>query len=138
MDARLRELCPDGIDLYFDNVGGDILDAALAHIAQNARVVLCGGISRYNATEPPPGPKNYMNLVIQRARMEGFIVIDYADRFADAAREMTGWITGGTLTFQEDVQEGFENAPRTFLRLFEGKNVGKQLLKIAEPPLPRV
>ena len=138
VDARLRELCPDGIDLYFDNVGGDILDAALAHIAQNARVVLCGGISRYNATEPPPGPKNYMNLVIQRARMEGFIVIDYADRFADAAREMTGWITSGTLTFQEDVQEGFENAPRTFLRLFEGKNVGKQLLKIAEPPLPRV
>ena len=138
VDARLRELCPDGIDLYFDNVGGDVLDAALAHIAQNARVVLCGGISRYNATEPPPGPKNYLNLVIQRARMEGFIVIDYADRFATAAREITDWITGGKLTFQEDVQEGFENAPRTFLRLFEGKNVGKQLLKIAEPPLPRV
>ena len=131
--AGLNELCPDGINMYFDNVGGDILDAALAHIALNARVVLCGGISRYNAEEPPPGPQNYMNLIIQRARMEGFIVIDYAARFRTATQELTDWITSGKLTFQEDIQEGFENAPRTLLRLFEGKNIGKQLLKIADP-----
>ena len=138
VEARLGALCPDGINLYFDNVGGDILDAALAHIALNARAVLCGGISRYNEATPPPGPKNYMNLVIQRARMEGFIVIDYAARFGQAAQELTEWITSGRLTFQEDVQEGFENAPRTFLRLFEGKNRGKQLLQIAEPSLDRL
>ncbi len=131
--AGLNELCPDGINMYFDNVGGDILDAALAHIALNARVVLCGGISRYNAEEAPPGPQNYMNLIIQRARMEGFIVIDYAARFRTATQELTDWITSGKLTFQEDIQEGFENAPRTLLRLFEGKNIGKQLLKIADP-----
>lgn len=138
VEARLGALCPDGIHLYFDNVGGDILDAALAHIALNARVVLCGGISRYNEATPPPGPKNYMNLVIQRARMEGFIVIDYAARFGQAAQELTEWIASDRLTFQEDIQEGFENAPRTFLRLFEGKNQGKQLLKIAEPSLDRL
>ena len=119
--------------MYFDNVGGDILDAALAHIAMNARVVLCGGISRYNEAAPPPGPKNYMTLVIQRARMEGFIVIDYAAQFGQAAQEMAEWITSGKLAFQEDIQDGFENAPRTFLRLFEGQNIGKQLLKIADP-----
>ena len=138
VETRLGELCPDGIHMYFDNVGGDILDAALAHITMNARVVLCGGISRYNEAAPPPGPKNYMNLVIQRARMEGFIVIDYAAQFGQAAQEMAEWITSGKLTFQEDIQDGFENAPRTFLRLFEGQNIGKQLLKIAEPELDRM
>ena len=138
VEDRLGELCPHGIHMYFDNVGGDILDAALAHIAMNARVVLCGGISRYNEATPPPGPKNYMNLVIQRGRMEGFIVIDYAAKFGEAAQELTEWITSGKLVFQEDIQEGFENTPRTFLRLFEGKNVGKQLLKIADPNLARL
>lgn len=137
VDARLGVLCPDGIDLYFDNVGGDILDTVLAHIAHNARVVLCGGISRYNEAELPPGPKNYLNLIIQRGKMEGFLVMDYAARFPEAVQELTDWIGSGRLTFQEDIQEDFENAPRTFLRLFEGKNVGKQLLKIAEPPLLR-
>ena len=132
---RLRELCPDGIDVYFDNVGGDILDAALAQLAMRARVVLCGGIARYNDEKLAPGPSNYMNLVIQRARMEGFIIIDYVARFAEGAAELAGWLGEGQLVYAEDVQRGFENTPKTFLRLFSGKNLGKQLLKIADPPL---
>ena len=132
---RLRELCPDGIDVYFDNVGGDILDAALAQLAMRARVVLCGGIARYNDEKPAPGPSNYMNLIIQRARMEGFIVIDYGNRFAEGAAELAGWLGEGQLVYAEDVQHGFENTPKTFLRLFSGKNLGKQLLKLADPPI---
>ncbi|MBW2665353.1 MAG: NADP-dependent oxidoreductase, partial [Deltaproteobacteria bacterium] len=96
---RLRELCPDGIDVYFDNVGGDILDAALAQLAMRARVVLCGGISRYNDEKPTPGPSNYMNLIIQRARMEGFIILDYAARFAEGAAELAGWLGEDQLVY---------------------------------------
>ena len=130
--ARLRELCPDGIHIFFDNVGGEILDAVLAQIAMKARIVLCGGISRYNDEELQPGPKNYFNLILQRARMEGFILVDYYRRFAEGVQELSGWLDSGQLVHQEDIQEGFANAPRTFLRLFEGKNLGKQLLKIAD------
>jgi len=136
VDAGLRALCPKGIDVYFDNVGGPILDACLAQLAPKARVVLCGGISSYNEKEPPPGPRNYLQLIIQRARMEGFIVLDYAARFGEAVRELAGWVTAGKIRHQEDVQYGLENAPRTFLRLFSGENRGKQLLKVADPPLP--
>jgi hypothetical protein len=132
---RLRELCPDGIDVYFDNVGGDILDAALAQLAMRARVVLCGGIARYNDEKPAPGPSNYLNLVLQRARMEGFLVLDYFSRFAEGSAELAGWLGEGQLVYAEDVQHGFENAPKTFLRLFSGKNLGKQLLKLADPPI---
>jgi len=132
---RLRALCPDGIDVYFDNVGGEILDAVLAQLAIRARVVMCGGISGYNEKEPPPGPRNLMNVIIKRARMEGFIVIDYAPRFPAAAEELAGWVRAGKIAHQEDIQEGIENAPKTFLRLFEGKNTGKQLLKLADPPI---
>jgi NADPH-dependent curcumin reductase CurA len=130
---RLRELCPDGIDVYFDNVGGNILDSALALLAMRARVVLCGGIARYNDEKPAPGPANYMNLIIQRARMEGFIVLDYFSRFAEGAAELAGWLGEDQLVYAEDVQHGFENTPKTFLRLFNGKNLGKQMLKLADP-----
>ena len=133
--ARLEEECPQGINVFFDNVGGDILDAALLNMAMNGRVVLCGGISSYNEEDLPPGPKNYMQLVIRRCRMEGFIVIDYMDRAAEAAKDLSAWIASGQIKHGEDIQEGIENTPKTFLRLFEGKNKGKQLLKIAEPPL---
>jgi len=133
--ARLRELCPAAIDVFFDNVGGETLEAALAEIARGARVVLCGGISLYNAETWPPGPRNYLALLSQRARMEGFIVLDFAPRFAEAERALSSWVAAGDLVYREDVQEGFENAPKTLLRLFEGKNSGKQLLRIAEPPL---
>src|SRR5262245_23977510 len=135
--ARLKALCPNGINVYFDNVGGDILDAALANLALRARIALCGGISRYNEEQLPPGPKNYFALILQRARMEGFILIDYVSQFGEAIQELAGWVTTGQIKHEEDIQEGFENAPKTFLRLFEGKNLGKQLLKIADPPLPR-
>jgi NADPH-dependent curcumin reductase CurA len=133
--ARLGALCPEGIDVYFDNVGGEILDAALARLALRGRVVLCGGISGYNEKQPPPGPHNYLNLIIQRGRMEGFLLLDYVARFGEAVQKLAGWVREGRIVFQEDVQEGFENIPRTFLRLFEGRNLGKQLLKIADPPL---
>ena len=133
VDARIGELCPNRVDVFFDNVGGDILEAALNHINMRARVVLCGGISAYNATEVQPGPSNLMNLVIMRARMEGFIVLDYMDRVAEAAADLVGWIQSGELVHREDIQEGFENIPDTLNRLFTGKNIGKQLLKLADP-----
>ena len=132
---RLRALCPDGIDVFFDNVGGAALDAVLEQIRLRARIVLCGAISVYNAEERPPGPRNYVNLVTQRGRMEGFIVIDYLPRAAEAVRELAAWVRDGRIAYQEDIQQGFENAPRTFLRLFRSENVGKQLLKLADPPI---
>lgn len=132
VDQRIAELCPDKVDVFFDNVGGDILEAALNHLNQRARVVLCGGISSYNATEPPPGPRNLMNLVVTRSRMEGFIVIDYLDRSEQAVADLMGWLESGELVHQEDIQEDFENIPDTLNRLFTGKNIGKQLLRIAE------
>ncbi len=131
--ARLRELCPKGIDIYFDNVGGDILDAALANLAFRGRVVICGAISGYNTNEPPPGPKNYLNLLVQRGRMEGFIILDYIPRAGAAIKELGAWVAAGKLKDQVDVQVGLENAPKTLRRLFMGENRGKQLLKIADP-----
>jgi NADPH-dependent curcumin reductase CurA len=130
--ARLAQLAPQGVDVYFDNVGGDILDAVLAQIRMKARVVLCGGISAYNEVEPPPGPRNLMNLVIQRARMEGFIVIDYAARFGAAREELKRWVDAGELVHQEDIVTGIERAPEALLRLFTGKNLGKQLIQVGK------
>ena len=127
--AELDRLCPNGIDLYFDNVGGEILDLCLERIATNARVVICGGISRYNATGPIPGPKNYFNLVFRRARMEGFIVLDYADRFPEASAVMQGWIDEGKLKQQATVIDGFKELPNALIRLFEGYNTGKLMVK---------
>jgi NADPH-dependent curcumin reductase CurA len=130
VDQRIGATCPKGVDIYFDNVGGSILEAALNHLAMRARVVLCGAISGYNATGPVPGPANLMNLVIMRARMEGFIVIDYMDRSHIALPELTGWIQRGEIVNQVDVQEGFQNIPDTLNRLFTGRNHGKQVLKL--------
>ena len=130
VDARIAATCPKGVDIYFDNVGGTILEAALNHINMRARVVLCGGISAYNATSPVPGPANLMNLVIKRARMEGFIVIDYMNRSHVAVPELLGWVQRGELVNQVDVQQGFDNIPDTLNRLFTGKNLGKQVLKL--------
>ena len=133
VERRIEETCPNKVDVYFDNVGGNILEAALNHINMKARVVLCGGISAYNATEPVPGPSNLMNLVVMRARMEGFIILDYMDKASIAVGELLGWVKEDKLKFQIDLQEGFENIPDTLNRLFTGKNIGKQLLKIADP-----
>jgi NADPH-dependent curcumin reductase CurA len=132
VQARLGELCPKGIDVYFDNVGGEILDAALARLAFHGRVVLCGAISQYNETEAPTGPRHYINLVIRRGRMEGFIVTDFAARFAEGAAALAGWVASGKLKDRIDLAHGLENAPATLRRLFRGENTGKQLLQIAE------
>jgi NADPH-dependent curcumin reductase CurA len=136
VQQRLGELCPDGIDLFFDNVGGEILDAALANLAMRGRVVICGAISGYNEKAPPPGPRNYLSLLVRRGRMEGFLILDYMDRAGEAIAALSRWVEEGRIRHQEDIQEGLENAPQTLLRLFEGKNRGKQLLKVAEAPLP--
>jgi len=128
---RLRELAPGGIDVVWDNVGGKLLDDLLSQIALHARVVICGGISRYEKGDLPAGPENYFNLIFKRAHMEGFIVVDWASEFAWARARLTDWIRSGRLAYQEDVQEGLENAPRTLMRLFSGDNFGKQLLKVA-------
>jgi hypothetical protein len=128
--ARLDALCPDGIDVFFDNVGGPILDDALAHIARGARIVVCGAISAYNLKERPPGPTNYYRIVAQRARMQGFVVIDYLPRAAEAIPDLLKWVGEGKLHWKADVQQGFENAPKTLLRLYSGANFGKQLLEL--------
>jgi NADPH-dependent curcumin reductase len=133
--ARLSELCPDGIDVFFDNVGGVVLNEVLARLKLNARIVLCGAISRYNEAAPPPGPSNYFALTVRRARMEGFIVTDYAPRFGEAIATLAQWQRDGSLIHREDVAYGLENAPRTLMRIFTGENFGKQLLKISDPPL---
>lgn len=130
VNDRIGETCPKRVDVFFDNVGGDILEAALNHINMRARIVLCGGISAYNATKPVPGPTNLLNLIIMRARMEGFIVIDYMDRSHVAIPELVKWVQSGEIVNQVDVQEGFDNIPDTLNRLFTGKNLGKQLLKL--------
>jgi len=130
--ARLAELCPDGIDIYFDNVGGEILDAALARLAFKGRVVLCGAIADYNRSELGPGPRNYLNLLLQRGRMEGFIILDFLERAGEAVAELGRWVEAGEIKVEVDIQEGLENAPRTLRRLFTGENRGKQLLRIAE------
>lgn len=132
VNVRIGETCPNKVDVFFDNVGGDILEAALNHINLKARVVLCGGISGYNATAPIPGPSNIMNLVTMRARMEGFIVIDYLPKAGEAVADMMGWIQSGQLKYQIDLQQGFDKIPDTLNRLFSGQNIGKQLLKIAD------
>lgn len=130
---RLRELCPDGIDLYFDNVGGDILNACLGRLAMRGRVVLCGAISAYNKRGPVPGPSNYVNLIVRRGRMEGFIVLDYADRFAEAQAALAAWLLDGSLKHAEHVLEGLERAPEALNLLFTGGNTGKMIVKLEQP-----
>ncbi len=130
--TAIKRECPDGVDIYFDNVGGDTLNAALANLNMHARIPICGAISQYNATSAMQGPSNYMALLVFRARMEGFLVMDYAKDFGKAAMEMAGWMLAGQLKTKEDVYEGIENFHETFLRLFSGKKLGKLVLKVNE------
>jgi NADPH-dependent curcumin reductase CurA len=132
VEAALREHCPQGIDVYFDNVGGEILDAALANLARGARVVICGAISQYNTRDGMRGPSNYMSLLVNRASMTGFLVSDFLPRWAEGAGEMAQWLREGKLVSREDIAEGLENFPATLVRLFEGDNTGKLVLKLAE------
>ena len=130
VNAQIAHHCPDKWDVFFDNVGGPIREAALDHINLRARVVLCGSIAAYNSESPIPGPSNLANLTINRARMEGFVILDYMPRAMEAIEELMAWVASGDLIYQVDVQEGFENIPTTLERLYTGKNLGKQLLKI--------
>jgi len=127
--AKLDEFCPQGIDVYFDNVGGEILDLCLARLAMNARVVLCGGISHYESNKPP-GPSNYFNLVFRRARMEGFILVDFTDRFDEARDALRGWYDAGLLQQRATIMEGFEQLPNALVQLFKGANTGKMMVRV--------
>ncbi len=129
--GKLKELAPGGIDVLWDNVGGKVFNDLLAHLAMHGRVVVCGGISRYETGQMPAGPENYFNLIFKRATMEGFIVSDWDKEFPWARERLMAWIKEGRIHYKEDIQQGLENAPRTLMRLFSGENFGKQLLKVA-------
>jgi NADPH-dependent curcumin reductase CurA len=127
----LKRHCPQGVDVYFDNVGGDILDAVLARINLKARIVICGAISQYNNTSPVRGPANYLSLLVNRARMEGMVVFDFAPRYPEGVARLARWLQEGAIRSREHVVEGFEHFPEALLMLFEGKNLGKLVLKVA-------
>lgn len=130
--AGLKAHCPKGVDIYFDNVGGEILDAVLTRITRGARIIICGAISQYNNTTPVKGPANYLSLLVNRARMEGIVVFDYADRYPVAVAEMAGYLKAGTMKSREDVVPGLETFPETLLKLFNGENFGKLVLQVAK------
>ena len=126
----LAELAPDGIDIYFDNVGGDHLEAAIGALRTYGRVVACGSISRYNDAEPTPGPRNMFMVVTKRLRLQGYIITDHGDRFGEFARQATAWVRDGHLQYRETIVEGIENAPSAFLGLLRGANIGKMLVAV--------
>jgi hypothetical protein len=128
----LKQHCPNGVDVYFDNVGGDILDTVLTRINMKARIVICGAISQYNNTTPVKGPSNYMALLVNRARMEGMVVFDYAPRYKEGVAQLAAWLQDGSIKSRTDVVDGLENFPSALLMLFEGKNFGKLVLKVAD------
>ncbi len=131
--SAIHRHAPKGIDVYFDNVGGPMLDSVLAQIRMGARIVLCGAISGYNSSASEvEGIKNTGALIVNRGTMRGFIVLDFADRFGEAVQQLAGWVQQNKIVYQEDLQEGLENAPEVFQRIFTGKNRGKQLLKVSE------
>jgi NADPH-dependent curcumin reductase CurA len=133
LKAGLSKRCPRGVDVYFDNVGGEVLDTVLTQLARGARIVICGAISQYNTTGPIKGPSNYMSLLVNRASMKGMVVFDYADRYSEAAREMAGWLAAGRLKSREEIVEGLDGFPEALLRLFRGENLGKLVLQIGLP-----
>jgi len=129
--AKLKELCPNGIDIYFDNVGGRVTDEVMRLIATRARIAVCGQISQYNATQPEMGPRWLGQLIVKQARMEGFLVFQFADRYEAALQQLSAWLRQGKIRYREDVVEGIENTPRAFIGMLEGRNLGKQLVKLA-------
>ena len=130
--AALKEQCPKGVDIYFDNVGGEILDDVLTRLARGARIIICGAISQYNNTSAVQGPKNYLSLLVNRARMEGMVVFDYADRFPVAVAELAGYLKDGRIKSKEDVVRGIETFPEALIKLFTGENFGKLVLQVAD------
>ncbi len=135
LDARLKELCPDGVNVYFDNVGGRTLEIVLDHMATWGRIALCGAISDYDHDGTPTGPANLVHLATRRIRMEGFLAPDYSPRYREARRQLSAWLATGALKSCEDIHEGFENIPRAFLGLFRGANIGKAMVKLADAPI---
>ena len=127
----LKTHCPQGVDVYFDNVGGEILDTVLTRINLKARIIICGAISQYNNTTPVKGPANYLSLLVNRARMEGIVVFDYADRYPVAVAEMAKWMREGMFKSREDIVQGLDKFPEALLMLFEGKNFGKLILQVS-------
>jgi NADPH2:quinone reductase len=130
--AALDDAAPGGVDAYFDNVGGPITDAVFTRLNVDARVAVCGQIAHYNATETPTGPRKLRHLISTRARVEGFLVSDFAPRFRQATEKLAEWVRSGDVEYRETVTEGLENAPEAFLGLFEGENIGKQLVQVDE------
>ncbi|KSU61503.1 NADP-dependent oxidoreductase [[Bacillus] enclensis] len=131
--STLKEACPDGVDVYFENVGGEIGDAAISLLNKHGRVPVCGAISSYNKTERDLGPRVQSKLIKSSALMKGFVVNDYSDRFKEGATELGQWLSEGKLQYEETITDGFDNVTDAFLGLFQGKNLGKQLVKVAEP-----
>jgi hypothetical protein len=128
--SQLREAAPDGIDIYFDNVGGEHLEAALSVLNLHGRVALCGAIAHYNATEPPPGPRNLGLAITKRLTLRGFIIFDHMARYPEMIADVTGWLREGKLQHAETVVEGLDNAPQAFLDLLNGANTGKMLVRL--------
>jgi len=129
---KLKESCPNGVDVYFDNVGGEITDAVIRLVNVRARLVICGQISQYNLEKPEMGPRWLWALITKQARAEGFLVFQFADRYEPALREMAQWVKEGKLKYHETITEGIENAPRAFIGMLKGENIGKQLVKVAD------
>ncbi|HET7616790.1 MAG TPA: NADP-dependent oxidoreductase, partial [Bacillales bacterium] len=130
---KLKKACPDGVDVYFDNVGGTVSDTVISLINDGARLPICGQIALYNLTKQDTGPRIQPKLLIHRALMKGFIVSDYSDRFPEGIKSLSNWLKEGRLTYRETIVEGFERIPDAFLGLFKGENIGKFLVKTAEP-----
>lgn len=130
LDATIHELCPNGIDVYFDNVGGVITDAAIRRLNNRARVAVCGQISQYNSDEPEMGPRWLGQLIAKQAKVEGFLVSQFASRFEEGYRQLAAWLHDGKIHYREDVIDGLENAPRAFIGMLQGRNTGKQLVKV--------
>lgn len=132
MNQAISEACSHGVDVFFDNVGGEIFDAVFTNINKNARIIICGQISEYNKSDPPKGPRPQHNLIKHSARMEGFVVFDYADEFDEAKKQLGDWYNNGDLTYKENLIEGFESLPEAFMGLFSGDKIGKQMVKVAD------
>jgi hypothetical protein len=130
-DGKLKALCPEGVDVYFDNVGGAISDAVMQHINSRARVSVCGQVSQINLESPESGPRWFERLIAKQATVRGFLVAGYADRFADGCAELTRWLTAGELKYREDVAQGIESAPQAFIGMLQGRNEGKQLVQVS-------
>ena len=131
-DARIKELCPNGVDVYFDNVGGAITDAVMRHINTRARIAVCGQISQYNLDEPEMGPRWLSRLTIKQAKAEGFLVSQFSDRYEEALRQLGAWLREKRIRYREDIVEGLENAPQAFIGMLEGRNIGKRLVRVAD------